>query len=75
MLVLYTVNMVNDWIDDITLIIRIWAEGEHSGDRSWRGSIQRIPDNDLLYFQSLDGCIRKVTEILNDLNKGIERLE
>jgi hypothetical protein len=75
MLALYTVIMVNDWIDNITLIIRVWAEGEHNGDRLWRGSIQRIPENDRLYFQSLDDCIQKVTEILDDLNNDIERLK
>jgi len=72
MLVLYTLDMVNYWIDDFTLIIRVWAEGESGGDRSWRGSIQRIPDDDRVYFQSLDGCIQKVTEILNDLNQDME---
>lgn len=73
MLAQYTEHMVNYWIDDITLIIRVWAEGEHNGDRSWRGSIQRIPDNDHNYFQSLDDCLSAVTEILDDLSNDIER--
>ena len=69
MLDLYTENMTSFQIDNITLIIRLWVEETHSGDHFWRGSIQSIPNNDRVYFQTLEACLREIANILKKLKK------
>jgi len=74
MLWVYALIMTEFRLDNTTLIIRLWTEKKTRGGELWRGSIQRIPNGDLVYFQTLSGCLEKLTSLLSEF-VGAEKLD
>jgi hypothetical protein len=51
-----------------SFVVRMWKIVDDSGETTWRGSIERVPDGSPLYFQTLDGLFGRIEIIV----KGIE---
>lgn len=51
---------------DFSLVVRLWEVKTHTGEITWRGSIDRVPNGDPIYFQTLEALFEKVKVILSD---------
>jgi len=57
-----------------TLVVRLWREKsglENMEHSVWRGSITLVPENELIYFQSIDDLFKKVAEYIDELEDGM----
>ena len=57
-----------------TLVVRLWREksGLESMEHSiWRGSITFVPENELIYFQSIDDLYKNVAEYIDELEEDM----
>ena len=45
-----------------SFIVRIWNEAEEDGKPAWRGSIEKVGNNEKLYFSRLDNMARFIQE-------------